>query len=76
LPHRLRGRPARCSGLAVGLCQPGGLLPARRWLPGAGGSPMLGGSNSVALAGFLAAGMLRHMCGRGAALWLGWPLCG
>ena len=37
---------------------------------------MPGGSNTVALAGFPAAGMLRHICWRGAALWLGWPLCG
>jgi hypothetical protein len=28
------------------------------------------------LAGFPAVGMLRHVCRRGAALWLGWPLCG
>jgi hypothetical protein len=32
--HRLRGQPARCPGLAVGLSQPGGLLAARHWLPG------------------------------------------
>ena len=32
--HRLRGQPARCPGLAVGLSQPGGLLAARYWLPG------------------------------------------
>ena len=37
---------------------------------------MPGGSNSVALAGFLAAGMLRHICRRRATPWLGWPLCG
>jgi hypothetical protein len=37
---------------------------------------MPGGSNSVALAGFPAVGMLRHICRRGATLWLGWPLCG
>ena len=37
---------------------------------------MLGGSNTVALAGFLAVGMLRHICRRGATLRLGWPLCG
>ena len=37
---------------------------------------MPGGSNSVALAGFPAAGMLRHICRRGATPWLGWLLCG
>jgi hypothetical protein len=33
-------------------------------------------ARSVALAGFPAAGMLRRICWRGAAPWLGWPLCG
>ena len=76
MPHRLKGRPARCSGLAVGLSpSPAGYCPPAL-VAGAGGSPMPGASNTVALAGFPAAGMLRHMCRRGAALSLGWPLCG
>ncbi len=35
---------------------------------------MPGGSNTVALAEFPAAGMLRHICRRGAALWLACPV--
>ena len=36
---------------------------------------MPGVGNAVELGGVQAAGILRQMCGRGAKLGLGWPLC-
>jgi hypothetical protein len=36
---------------------------------------MPGVGNAVELAGVQAVGILRQMCGRGAKLGLGWPLC-
>ena len=36
---------------------------------------MPGVSNAAELAGFLAVGILRQMCRRGAKLGLGWPSC-
>ena len=36
---------------------------------------MAGVGNAAELAGVRAAGILRQLCGRGAELGLGWPLC-
>jgi hypothetical protein len=43
LLHRLQGWLARCSGLAVGVCQPGRATGRPALVAGAGGSPWLGG---------------------------------